>query len=201
MTRGIRHNPTLPAPGSSSAFMNGPASQTADWLSRQPRGPISSGGRLVSAWGLRSYAAVNGGEPLPQGGEEGEGVLYVYLFLNSLHCSGMWDNYVRSESWLQLPTIALGLPVASRTGIEDLVSGKMLVGWNCISLPVFQTGSRSPGQHQDLLQAMLQDPRQCLRDDGFALAEGRGSCSSLCDRHCTGVWSHCLVTPPVSHGS
>lgn len=75
--------PALPVTESCSAFMNGPASQTADWLSRRPQGPISNGRSLVSAWGRSSSATVNGGELLPQGGEKGEGFLYLYLILNS----------------------------------------------------------------------------------------------------------------------
>lgn len=49
-----RDNPASPTPElSPGAFMNGPASQAADWLSPGRRGPISGPGLPVSAWGLR----------------------------------------------------------------------------------------------------------------------------------------------------
>lgn len=70
-----------PHPAPRSAFMNGPTSQTADWLSRRLRGPIIVSRRLVSAWGLSSSAAVNGREPSPhpQGKRKGRGV-YIYFY-------------------------------------------------------------------------------------------------------------------------
>lgn len=80
-TTGIRHNRAVPAPAPCRTFMNGPTSQTADWLSLRPQGPIISCGRLVSAWGLSSFAAVTAGEPPPHlPPRRGGGGLYLFSF-------------------------------------------------------------------------------------------------------------------------
>lgn len=79
-TTGICHNPARPAPAPRSAFMNGSTSQTVDWLSRWLRDPIIISRCLVSAWGLSSSAAVNGGEPFPQEEERGRGVIFIFIF-------------------------------------------------------------------------------------------------------------------------
>lgn len=53
--------------------------------------------------------------PHPRRGEGGGVLIFIFIF-KFPHCSEMWDNYVRCKPWLQLPTIAVGLPVASRIG-------------------------------------------------------------------------------------
>lgn len=75
----------LPAPSFllSAAFMNGPASQTADWLSRRTRGPISSRRAPGSAWGLgprsREWLSPTSLRlPLPQGDRE-EAICFVFF--------------------------------------------------------------------------------------------------------------------------
>lgn len=53
--------------------------------------------------------------PPPRRGGGGGVLIFIFIF-KFPHCSEMWDNYVRCKPWLQLPTIAVGLPVASRIG-------------------------------------------------------------------------------------
>lgn len=80
---GRRHPAPAPSFLLSAAFMNGPASQTADWLSRRTRGPISSRGAPGSAWGLgprsREWLSPTSLRlPLPQGDRE-EAICFVFF--------------------------------------------------------------------------------------------------------------------------
>lgn len=74
-------------------FHEWPASQTADWPSCRPRGPISGRG---APWALRgAWVAMNGAatptlqRPLPQGMRR-RGFFFLSFFFTSLDRSGFW---------------------------------------------------------------------------------------------------------------
>ena len=127
-------NPALPAPSfpSATAFMNGPASQTADWLSCRREAQSEAAERqapreaLVASLSHEWAASAAGSYRLPCGapslGREGGGDFFLIPLT-----IGVLVQLCHPEAWLWLLTIALGLPGLVTVDIQDLVTGKGLV--------------------------------------------------------------------------
>lgn len=115
-TTGIHHNPALPAPRASQCFhewSHFPDSRLAEPPAarpnhRQPPPGLRVGPEQFCSWEWQRALP-------PKERRRGRGVLYLFLFLNSLHSSSE-EELCRSESWLQFRTIVVGLPVAVRIG-------------------------------------------------------------------------------------
>lgn len=186
---GDSDNPALPAPSflSATAFMNGPASQTADWLSCR-RKAQSAAAELpapreasVASLSLEWAASAAGSYRPPcgapsRGGEGGGGGDFFFFISLTI---GVLVQLCHSEAWLRLLTIALGLPCLVTVDIRDLATGKGLV-WSethCVPAVQSDSGPRESAMALQPEQAGRQGTKAGVgkRQDSFPASAG-GSC-------------------------